>query len=149
MIRVAMFGVAILGWAALGWSDVAQAQDDPVKKRQELMKTFGDRNKELKGLVVDPDQLSDIAEIGSSIAEDAQTIHLLFPPGSEGGDALALIWQDKGDFETRAQRLSELAEDLAEAATSGDQQATAVAFATMGRDGCGGCHNTYRKKEDS
>jgi cytochrome c556 len=37
-----------------------------------------------------------------------------------------------------------------DAATSrgGDVPATLATFAALGKEGCGGCHETFRKKED-
>jgi cytochrome c556 len=31
---------------------------------------------------------------------------------------------------------------------SGDVKATLAAFAALGKEGCGGCHETFRKKQD-
>ena len=47
----------------------------------------------------------------------------------------------------RAEKAEGLAEKLAEAAESGDAKATLAAFATLGKEGCGGCHGTFRKKD--
>jgi cytochrome c556 len=43
--------------------------------------------------------------------------------------------------------MGELATKLEAAANSGDQAATLAAFGALGKDGCGGCHETYRKKK--
>ena len=49
--------------------------------------------------------------------------------------------------QTDAKTMGELAGKLAAAAGSGDQAATLAGFATLGKDGCGGCHETFRKKK--
>jgi cytochrome c556 len=43
--------------------------------------------------------------------------------------------------------MHELAAKLAAAASLGDKAATLAAFADLGKNGCGGCHETYRKKK--
>ena len=46
------------------------------------------------------------------------------------------------------ERARELAGKLAETSQGGDVQATLAAFAALGKEGCGGCHETFRKKQD-
>ena len=74
----------------------------------------------------------------------------MFPPGSDQQPTAAL----PGDLERsgrasrrRAEKAEGLAEKLAEAAKGGDAQATLAAFAALGKEGCGGCHETFRKKD--
>ena len=72
----------------------------------------------------------------------------MFPPGSDQQptDALPVIWSDQAGFQAAAEKAEGLAEKLAEAAKGGDPQATLAAFAALGKEGCGGCHETFRKK---
>ena len=46
-----------------------------------------------------------------------------------------------------AQNASTLAQKLAETAQGGDAKATLAAFATLGKEGCGGCHQKFRKPQ--
>ena len=61
--------------------------------------------------------------------------------------ALAAVWDQPAEFAAAAKRNQELAQNLGEVASGGDAKATLVAFATLGRQGCGGCHETFRKPE--
>ena len=58
-----------------------------------------------------------------------------------------MIWTDQAGFKAAAEKAEGLAEKLTEAAKGGDAQATLAAFAALGKEGCGGCHETFRKKD--
>ena len=58
-----------------------------------------------------------------------------------------MIWEQWTDFEGHAKTMGELAAKLETAAASGDQAATLAAFAALGKNGCGGCHEMFRKKK--
>ena len=49
---------------------------------------------------------------------------------------------------TAARKAQDLARKLAETARGGDAKATLAAFGALGKEGCGGCHETFRKKQD-
>ena len=66
---------------------------------------------------------------------------------SPATSALPAVWSDQAGFKAAAEKAEGLAEKLAAAAKSGDPQATLAAFAALGKEGCGGCHQTFRKKE--
>jgi cytochrome c556 len=73
----------------------------------------------------------------------------VFPEGTNAGEseALPVVWQQWPEFEGDAKTMGELASKLAAAAESGDQAATLAAFASLGKNGCGGCHETFRVKK--
>jgi cytochrome c556 len=77
------------------------------------------------------------------IAVNAAGIPALFPPGSEGGDALPAIWENFPDFEAKAAALKTAADAAAAAADQG-LEAFGPAFGAVGQ-ACGACHQTYRK----
>lgn len=121
--------------------------------RQAEMKVLGAHAGAIKAVVTDQrDMLANVPRHARDIAAFARILPDAFPEGSGPGtqmgdtDALPIIWEDRAGFEAKAQNLAELAEALAVAAESGDPAATLQAFATMGKEGCGGCHETYRKK---
>lgn len=80
----------------------------------------------------------------------ASIIPTLFPEGSGQGDTRAKpeIWQNWSEFESAAGRLGEESAKLAEVAKGGDKAAIAAQFAAVGKNGCGGCHNTFRKPKE-
>jgi cytochrome c556 len=90
-----------------------------------------------------------VAFHAQAIAEAAEYVPEMFPQGSTQppADALPAIWEKPDQFKQAAERAHELAEKLAETARGGDVQATQAAFGTLGKEGCGGCHETFRKKE--
>ena len=62
--------------------------------------------------------------------------------------ALPVIWDKQDEFKQAAERAHGLAGKLAETSQGGDVQATLSAFAALGKEGCGSCHETFRKKQD-
>ncbi|HMR32193.1 MAG TPA: cytochrome c [Geminicoccus sp.] len=138
-----------LGLALAGLVGAAGAQD-MVAKRQEEMKGFGKNMGIVKGAVVDKKStLADAAAAAAHIAGDAPEIPSWFPAGSTQGEtaALPVIWEKPDEFAAKAKNMGELAAKLEAAAKSGDQAAAMAAFAALGRDGCGGCHSTFRKPQ--
>jgi cytochrome c556 len=148
-VLVAFSALALLGSAAV----VVAQEDDPIKARQELMKSngqaMGDLGKMAKGET--PFDAAAAMAAFDKIHENAQQFDadVLFPPGSEtGGDTKALpkIWEDMAGFKERAEAWKTAA------ATAAEAEITDVASiqATMGPLGetCGGCHENFRAKED-
>jgi cytochrome c556 len=93
--------------------------------------------------------LAAVAKSASSMAEFAEKIPTLFPPGSKGGffsAAKAEIWENFPDFleksksfQLNAQALSTLA-----SSSSPDKAALNTAF-TKVTDDCKGCHQSYKR----
>ncbi|MDF1586509.1 c-type cytochrome [Marinimicrococcus flavescens] len=121
--------------------------------RQSEMKVLGAHMGAIKAVVTDQrDFLASVPRHAEDIAAVAKLIPSLFPEGSGAGtpagdtDALPAIWEKWGDFQAQAQTMGKLAEELAATAETGDPMATAQAFAKLGKEGCGACHETFRKK---
>ena len=140
---------AVVALGLLGSTAAVTAQE-VYKEREALMKGFGQRMGVIKGVVADgKGMLADAATAANEIATGATKIPGVFPAGSNAGEseALPVIWEKWPDFESHAKTMDNLAAKLATAAGSGDQAATLAAFAALGKDGCGGCHETFRKKK--
>jgi cytochrome c556 len=147
-VKQVWVGLAVLGAIGLG-TGAAVAQDGVYKERETLMKGFGQRMNVIKGVVAEnKGTLPEAATAAQEIAGSAEKIPAVFPDGTNAGEseALPVIWQQWGEFEGKARTMEELAAQLATAAGSGDQAATLAAFANLGRNGCGGCHETFREK---
>lgn len=133
--------------AASGLRATAQ-QGDPIHQRQDLMKNNQEQVRLLTGMVRGqvPFDATRAQAALQTIERNAQHIPMLFPAGSQTGktDALPVIWERKADFEARAAKL----EQDAKAAQIGitDQASLQRAVQRVGQN-CGGCHDTYRKKE--
>ena len=149
--RVLGAAVAAVLIAACG---VASAQDKAtvLKNRQATMK---EQSADLQNIKAYIDGKGDLEKAKTAAADLTQTtakIPDLFPQGTGGpnptGDYVAkpVIWTDWDKF-IQAQRTAALkANALVVALNGGDKAAIEAAFADLGKNGCGGCHTTFREK---
>jgi cytochrome c556 len=147
--RVAAFVVVAASSLAVATPLLAQ-DPDVVAQRQAEMKAMGKEMGAIKKLVAgSPDDLAQVKAHAAKISATADQIPGLFPDGSDQGktDALPVVWTEHADFVARAAKLKTLADQLAATADGGDAKATTAAFAALGKDGCGACHQTYRKPQ--
>ncbi len=132
---------------ASGLGVLAQS-NDPVAQRQSLMKNNQEQVRALTGMARGqvPFNAATAQAAFQRIAQNAQQIPGLFPPGSNRGktEALPTVWERKADFDARAAKL----EQDAKAAEAGltDQAGLQAAVQRVGQN-CGGCHESYRRKE--
>jgi cytochrome c556 len=137
---------------------VQLAQNDQAEiiiQRQGLMKTLGDHAGAINGFVEeDKGPALDVAKRAADIQRRASELVTLFPAGTGVDDnvtetaAKMEIWQQRSEFEAAAANLGDLAGALWQAAATEDKQQIADAFGRLGRDGCGGCHQTFRVRRD-
>jgi cytochrome c556 len=145
MIRTT-FTVAVI---ALGIG-AAIAQQDPIAARKALMKTNGDEAKIGAAMVkgTAPFDLEKARKIFAAWEDAAAKMPALFPPNSKtGGDTEAdpKIWANMDDFKAKFTKLGTDAKDAAVKVT--DLDSFKAAFATIGKNDCGGCHEHYRLKK--
>lgn len=146
----------VLG-TALG-AAVAFAADEPtnvVKYRQAFMKANGAHitmiGAVVKGEVSWTDELA-----GHAHAMHEQSKHLLrlFPESTGKGQtdqesaALPVIWEKWSEFEKAANAFEAESAKLVEVAESGDMAAIGQQLGVLGKQGCGGCHETFREKKE-
>ncbi len=93
------------------------------------------------------DRPGGLAANARSLAESASLIESLFPAGSEGGDALPLIWEEPDRVAELGRDAAAAAQALADAAAGDDRAAIGVAFKAAG-DSCKACHERYKKEDD-
>ncbi len=145
MRRIAIAAASILIVAGFG---VMAQQGDPVSQRQTLMKNNQDQVRLLTGMVrgQTPFDATRAQAALQTLERNAQQIPALFPPGSQQGKTAALpaIWERKADFDAHA---AKLAQDAKAAQTDITDQAGLQAVIQRVGQNCGGCHETYRKKE--
>jgi cytochrome c556 len=145
-LAVATLGIMV-GTAVLAEDQKATGV---VAVRQATMKANGDHMTAIKAILTEyPQLLGQIEFHADALKEATEYIPDLFPAGSDQQPtwALPVIWTDQAGFKAAAEKAEGLAEKLADAAESGDASAILAAFATLGKDGCGGCHGTFRKKD--
>lgn len=144
--------------AALGvglWWQVAEAQNKVEPKgvvayRIAVMRTLGAQMLAIKTALTESPEFDGNLVWHGQIVNDASKLMLdLFPEGSNEPPSAALpaIWEKWSEFEAAANRLTELSAKFVEVAQAGDPQATLAAFGQMGKEGCGGCHESFRQKQ--
>jgi cytochrome c556 len=151
LIAAVVAGALITSTATPG-----KAADDPVnviKYRQMLMKANGAHMGSIamiaKGEVSYDSQ--NIENHADGIALMATLITTAFKENvGDAADTTAKpdIWSNWSQFEAKAQDLFDKANDLSEAAASGDQTRIATAVGATGK-ACGGCHDQFRVKKQN
>ncbi|KLK91025.1 hypothetical protein AA309_22600 [Microvirga vignae] len=130
-----------------GFGVLAQ-QGDPIRQRQDLMKSNQEQVRLLTGMSRGqvPFNATQAQAALQRIEQNAQQIPMLFPANSQQGktSALPVIWERKADFDARATKLGQDAKAAQNGIT--DQASLQGAVQRVGQN-CGGCHETYRKKE--
>ena len=147
--------IAVAGLGLLGATAVL-AQDQPkatgvVAVRQAAMKANGDHMTAIKAILTEyPQLIGQIEFHADAIKETVEYAPAMFPPGSgqPASAALPTVDSDQTGFKAAAEKAEGLAEKLDETAKGGDVKATLAAFAALGKEGCGGCHETFRKKQN-
>lgn len=84
-----------------------------------------------------------------TISENAAVFPDYFPEGSQTGhetEALPAIWENKDDFDGKAEELSQAAAELAEAVPA-DMEAFQPMFREFSSN-CRDCHDDYRQDDD-
>jgi cytochrome c556 len=140
---------------------VALAADEPanvVKYRKMFMDANGANIGMIASVVKGEVGLSDqVPAHAQALAEQGKlltaSLKQLFPEGTAKGEtseksaALPAIWQKWSDFEQAAQKFQEESAKFAEVAQSGDMAAIAQQLGALGKQGCGGCHQDFREKQ--
>jgi cytochrome c556 len=148
MIRTA-FAVAAIAIGA-----TIAAQQDAIKERKALMKNNGDQAKIgaaiMKGEA--PFDLAKVHKIFATFAETATKAAALWPEKSideatadDPFSASPKIWENMDDFKGRLAKLGTDAK-AADASVT-DLDSFKAVFGNIGKNDCGGCHETYRLKK--
>jgi cytochrome c556 len=124
------------------------AQSDPIAARKALMKDNGNASRTAREMI-DGKQPFDVGKAKAVLATFAAThdkAKAMWPDTSKTGDhaSLPAIWENKADFDAKLAKFSADAKAAEAKVTNLDSFK-----AEMGEIGksCGGCHNTYRKKQ--
>jgi cytochrome c556 len=105
---------------------------------------FGDMGAMLKGKK--PFDAAVFSARADNVAALSKIPHEGFIAGSDKGDteALAKIWQDRADFDSKMTAFQDNAAVLAVAAKTTDENNIKQAFTNTGKS-CKGCHDVYKK----
>jgi cytochrome c556 len=138
--------------AGLGGLAVAQDKETVIKNREALMKGQG---KDLGSVKAYTDGKGDLAQAeagAAGLVQSTKKIPEVFPPGTGGPNtegkyaAKPVIWADWSKFLDAQKTASDKADALLVAVKSGDKTKVEAAFGDLGKNGCGGCHETFREK---
>jgi cytochrome c556 len=128
----------------------ATAQQDPIAARKALMKANGDEAK-IASAMLKGEQPFDLAaahKIFATFQDAAAKMPALFPDNSKtGGDTAAdpKIWENMADFKAKFAKFGEDAK--AADASVKDLDSFKASMGDIGKNDCGGCHQTYRIKK--
>lgn len=140
--------IAAVSVSMAGGFGVLAQQGDPIRQRQDLMKSNQEQVRLLTGMSRGqiPFDATRAKTALQTIEQNARQIPVLFPTGSQQGktEALPVIWERKADFDARATKLEQDAKAAQSVIT--DQASLQPAVQRVGQN-CGGCHETYRRKE--
>ena len=154
-ILIATCALVLLGAAA---THLARAQEKAEPKgvvayRIAVMRTLGAQMMATKTILTETPQFAENVVWHAQILRDAldslaANTDTLFPEGStENSNALPSVWEKKAEFRAEARKASELAASFLKLASeSQDPKTLLPAFAKLGKEGCGSCHENFRRK---
>ena len=125
-----------------------------LAKRRDVMHDLGGSMKKIASYMKKNEGGSaDVIAAAMRMEAIAKTIPGLFPPGTGMATypgvtgAKPAVHADVAGFKAVSLKMASLAADLAKAVGSGASKSDLGAkFGMIGKQGCGGCHRTYRKK---
>ena len=125
-----------------------------IKQRRDQMKDLGVHMRAvidfIKGVKDNPDEVRVHASKINAIAAE---LPAMFPAGTGMDDGLAVetgakseIWTDWNGFEASAKLFAAETAKLEALSADADRSSLAPQFMVVGKDGCSGCHETFRHK---
>ena len=142
--------VFLIGYGAA--SVFAQDREAAVADRQATMKAQGAAMAGIKKYLEDASDQTAASKNAEELAKLASMLRTKFPAGTSTVDfpgksgAKPTIWTEADKFSSAEKTMVEQATKLDAVVKSGDKKAIAEQLATTGKEGCGGCHATFREK---
>ena len=145
---------AALSIAVASITGIAMAQDKEavIKNREALMKEQGKDLGSVKAYTEGKGDLAQATAGATNLTQTTKKISDVFPPGTGGPSpsgkyaAKPAIWSDWNKFLEAQKIAGAKADALLVAVKSGNKTEVEAAFADLGKNGCGGCHETFREK---
>jgi len=150
--RLLQAAALILALSGISGIAVAQDREAVIKNREALMKGQGKDIGSVKAYTEGKADLTQAEAGAAGLAQSTKKIPEVFPPGSGGTSTdgkyatKPAIWTDWNKFLEAQKSASDKAEALLVAVKSGNKVAIETAFGDLGKNGCGGCHETFREK---
>jgi cytochrome c556 len=150
--HVVLATVMTIVLAGFGAASLAQDKETVIKNREALMKGQG---KDLGSVKAYTEGKADLAQAeagATGLTQSMKKIPEAFPPGTGGTNTdgkyatKPAIWTDWNKFLDAQKSAAGKADALLVAVKSGDKTKIEAAFGDLGKNGCGGCHETFREK---
>ena len=125
--------------------------DDAIKYRKAVMTAVKGHNNAIRSIVTRKvpftNKLSGHIDALDKLFSELDTI---FPEGSDFGktNAKDAIWDNPEKFSKSIQDAKQALNTFRSVAQQGDLGKTAGAFKKFGKASCGGCHKSFKKKDD-
>lgn len=156
--KIGLLGGVALMLVGVGAPAILSAADDDmtnIAKRRALMRAQGGHMGAINDFVEKGvGDANAVAAQAMGLVATSRLIVSFFPEGTgldkyEGKTgAKPDIWKDWAKFQAAAVNLEQESLKLFAAAQTGDKQQIADQFGVVGKNGCGGCHEPFRKKLD-
>jgi cytochrome c556 len=150
--HVVLAAVMTIVLAGFGGAALAQDKETVVKNREALMKGQGKDLGSVKAYTEGKGDLAQAEAGAAGLAQSTKKISGVFPPGTGGTSTdgkyatKPVIWTDWNKFLDAQKTATDKAEALLIAVKSGDKAKIEAAHSDLGKNGCGGCHETFREK---
>jgi cytochrome c556 len=125
--------------------------EDIIEYRQDVMEAIKYHNKAIKAILKGKVGFDDQLDTHMTSLEDALgDIGSLFPEGSDFGETSAkdAVWDKPEKFDKAVKDAQQAFADFKAVVSKGDKKASAKAFKEFGKNSCGSCHKTFKKKDD-
>lgn len=145
-----VLGVAFSGPSIAFEDNDMFAAEAQIEYRQGVMRAIGGNAASLAAILVDgADEYRGNLETHARFIRDmTEDIPSLFPEGSDFGDTDALdeVWENRDEFEQRAEDTHEAAVAFDEAVEAGNDDEIGPRFRELG-ESCTACHDDFRRGE--
>ena len=146
--------VFLLAFSFVPMAHAEDADFDPekvIKYRQDFMTAVKGHNNAIKSIVngavpYDNHLKMHIASLEALFKE----IESLFPEGSDFGETNAkdAIWDNPDKFSQTTKEAQQALATFKSVVNEGDQNKSRSAFKQFGKQSCGSCHKSFKKKDD-
>lgn len=152
--RLSFLMLLTMGLAVAAAAAPAPAPDKVaiLKERQATMKQQGKDLGQIKAYLDGKAEHAAALSGATGLTETTRKIPSLFPPGTEGtspdGDyrPKPVVWSEHDKFLDAQKNAMNKADALLAAVKADNKPAIRSAFVDLGKNGCGGCHQTFREK---
>ena len=125
--------------------------EDLIEYRHEVMEAIKGHNEAIEAILKENVPYKDHLEMHmTSLEALLGTVGELFPEGSDFGDTDAkdAVWDNPEKFRQTVDKAQQAYTTFKSVAAKGDTRASLDAFKKFGKESCGNCHKSFKKKDD-